>query len=80
MDSIPKLERLNEAKQAEYRRAAETHRLVHEARASQPGLRYRLAQGLIALATRLSPAHRAVWGTLSRKGACPGAPATDPPR
>ena len=71
MDSIPKLERLIEDKQAEYRRAADVHRQVREARAQGPGLRYRLAQGLIAVATRLSPAHRTLWRTLRGEGGTP---------
>lgn len=74
MDSIPKLEKLNQEKQADYRRAADVQRQVREARAQQPGLRYRLAQGLITVATRLSPAHRTAWGTLGEEGACPGIP------
>lgn len=78
MDSIPKLERLVKDKQAEYRRAADRHRLLHDARASRPGLRYRLAQGLVALAARLSPAHQARWREPGEEGACPGSPARGP--
>lgn len=79
MDSIPKLEKLNEAKQAEYRRAAETYSLAQEARAHLPGLRYQLAQGPVVLAARLTPNHRALWRTVSRGRMRPGGSADAPP-
>lgn len=71
MDSIPKLEKLNEMKQAEYQHAAAVHRQVREARLHSPGLRYELAQRLITLATWLSPAHRALGQTLRGEGGAP---------
>lgn len=74
------LEKLNEAKQTEYRRAAEVHRRAHLARPERPGLRYRLAQGLVVLATRLSPNHPELWRAVNRGKERPGAIANAPPR
>lgn len=58
-DPLLKLERLARAKRDDYLREGDAYRLGQEAQ--NHGVRYRLARGLIFLATRLSPTHRVQW-------------------
>ena len=69
-EPLVKLERLARAKRDDAMRDADLHRLGRQARGDR-GARYRLAQGLVFLATRLSPAHRRWWR--DQAGAAPEA-------
>ncbi len=78
VDSIPMLEKLNQIKQADLQRTAATERQVREAQRHVPGLRYHVAQRLVALATWLSPAHQEVAQTRRGAGGAPGHPCKRP--